>query len=95
MNAIVEGSDYNERIGRKVTITSIHLRGAYVEEAQSELAKMSNNVRIILYLDRQCNASAATVADILVPDSGPTNDEKSFNKLENSERFIIIKDWFF
>lgn len=90
INNIVEGSDFNERIGRKVNITSIHFRGAYLEEAQTTLANMSNNVRIIIYLDQQCNAAAATVTDVLA-----SADEKSFNNLNNSERFKILKDWFF
>lgn len=87
---IVEGSDFNNRVGRKITLTSIHFRGAYLEETQTSLANMSNNIRIIIYQDKQCNATAAAVTDILA-----TADEKSFNNLNNTDRFVILKDWFF
>lgn len=89
LNAMVEGSDYNNRIGRKCTVTRIHLRGTLTLPSQTNITLMSVSTRVILYLDRQCNASAATVAAIL-----QTADEKSFNLLENSERFVILKDWY-
>lgn len=92
LNAMVEGSDYNNRIGRKVTVTKIHLRGncTLPSSATATLANLVVGMRIILYMDKQCNASAATVASIL-----QTADEKSYNLLENSERFQILKDWYF
>ncbi len=44
-------------------------------------------VRVIVYLDKQCNGAAATVLGIL-----ETADFQSFNNLANKGRFRILHD---
>lgn len=47
----------------------------------------NDTVRIILYLDKQCNGTAATVTQILESD-----DFQSFNNLSNKSRFRTLMD---
>lgn len=90
LNLVRLGTDDNNRVGRKISIISIHLRGSLHMPSQTVLSSMNALYRVILYLDTQCNGATAAVADILA-----TADEKSFLNLDNTDRFIILKDWFF
>ncbi len=86
---IPEGNGESERIGRKITIRSINWRFTVMlpEADGSANAKNATTVRVILYLDKQCNGTAATITDIL-----ETNDWQSFNNLANSKRFRTLMD---
>ncbi len=88
VNVIVQGNTESNRIGRKVVIKKIgwryNISGAVVS---STSASKSETVRLILYLDKQCNGAAATALDIL-----ETDDYQSFNQLANTSRFRILMD---
>lgn len=89
LNNIVQGTGENQRIGRKCTIRSIHWR------MQLELPRITaaanpppgDVLRIILYVDKQCNGAAALATDIL-----ETAEWESFRNLANSGRFNILMD---
>lgn len=85
LNQIVQGTGESERIGRKFTVKGIHWR--YQFRFAENAVGASETVRLILYLDKQCNGATATVTDILA-----LNDYQSFNNLANKDRFRILAD---
>ncbi len=88
INEIVQGVTETERIGRKCTIRNIAMRISLELPAQSNTAlPVNDTVRVILYLDRQCNGAAATVLNIV-----ETSDFQSYRNLSNTGRFRILSD---
>lgn len=89
VNLVPTGTGESEKIGRKLTIKSIFWRYSVELPAVSAAAIDGNDdsVRLIVYLDKQANGAAATVTEILEAAS-----IHSFNNLENSQRFTIMKD---
>jgi len=84
------GTGPSERIGRKITIKSIHLKGeAYMfsSSATSLDEAASTIVRIFIVQDTQCNGSSALATDIW------TTAKPSQNQInmENSSRFRVLK----
>lgn len=86
---IAQGTNESERIGRKATITKVLWRYSVKLATTATIADSSDIVRVILYVDKQCNGAAAAVTDIL--DAAQFD---SFLKLENSGRFRILMDKF-
>lgn len=89
LNRIPQGTTESTRVGGKCRIKSIHLRAQSIY-APPTAAAPNTAVRILLYLDKQCNGATATVAQII-----ETADEMAFNNLENSNRFNILMDKFY
>lgn len=87
LNVIAQGNTESQRIGRKLTIKSILWRMKFRILANTAASTTEDSVRIILYLDKQCNGAAAVVTDIL-----ETASFLSFNHLANSSRFVILMD---
>lgn len=90
VNKIVQGVTEIQRIGRKCTIRSFnwHYRMQIGEKTDQAGPVSGDAVRVILYLDKQCNgAVVAAVTDIL-----ETADWQSFRNLANSGRFNILMD---
>lgn len=89
INKIAQGVTEVQRVGRKCTIKSInwHYR-TYLPEAVSQATPQGPDiVRIMLFLDKQCNGATAAVTDIL-----ETANFQSFRNLANSGRFNILLD---
>ncbi len=89
INAIPQGVTEIQRIGRKCTIRSIMWRGKLT---LPELELEGNpgtpeRVRLIMYLDKQCNGAAATALGIL--EAVSVDD---YRNLANSGRFNILMD---
>ncbi len=87
VNKIAQGTTENTRIGRKCTIKSINWRFNIIEASTATAASTSDVVRIILYLDKQCNGATAATTDIL-----ESADYQSFNNLANKSRFRTLMD---
>lgn len=89
INAIAQGVTESTRVGRKCTLKSINWRWrTYAPEADAVANPAQPDIiRIILYLDKQCNGAAAAVTDIL-----ETANYNSFRNLANSGRFTILLD---
>lgn len=83
-NLIAQGAGESQRVGRKVMLKKISIRG-YVQSANT--ANQNDYVRLICYLDKQCNGANAAVTDILETDA-----INSFNNLANKSRFKILRD---
>ncbi len=89
INIIAQGNTESTRIGRKSVIKAINWRYAITLAAVDAGAtpRAGETVRLILYMDKQCNGATATILDIL-----DTANFQSFNQLANKNRFRILLD---
>ncbi len=85
-NEIAQGTGEDDRLGRKCTIVRFDWRYT-IQLLAGTTADASEIIRVIIYLDKQCNGVTATVANIL-----ETVDYQSFYNLSNSNRFSILYD---
>ncbi len=86
---IPQGVTEKQRIGRKCIIKNINWRYTIsIPEQDAQATPASGDtVRVILYLDKQCNGATATAVGILESDN-----YQSFNNLANKQRFKILMD---
>ncbi len=87
INIIAQNTTESTRIGRKCTIRAINWRYSIDLPAQASMSETAEIVRVILYLDKQCNGATATTTNIL-----ETDNYQSFNQLANKSRFRILMD---
>ena len=98
LNVPVLGSDYNNRIGRKITSRSLYIRGTIrinaaiaVEGAPAvDVLCAAQEARMIVFVDSQPNGAQPIVADLLTEalPRGQLNPN-------NRDRFRILKDKLF
>lgn len=91
-----EGADINNRIGRKVNIVSIKIRGFI--QCASQTAQSScdygTSCRVILYVDNQTNAAQAQGEDLMA-DPGAADPflcGMTFQNTNNFGRFKSLRD---
>ncbi len=86
---IPQGTTEKTRVGRKCTLRSLHLRYLLTLPEQDAVATPANGdtVRLIIYLDKQCNGATIAVTDLLESDN-----IHSFRNLSNSSRFVVLCD---
>ncbi len=87
---IAQDASENGRIGRKVVIKALHLKGIITFSSTATLTQTNNAVRVIIFWDKQANGAAATMSEII--NSSGTVDYLSFRDLSNSGRFKILYD---
>ncbi len=89
VNLIAQGITESTRNGRKCTITNINWRYQcdLLEIDAAATPASGDTVRVILYVDHQCNGAAAAVTDIL-----ETASYQSFRNLANTQRFSFLLD---
>lgn len=86
----VLGSDFTQRIGRKITLRTVYIKGRVVTEASTAgpaLIAASQHCRMIVFVDMQPNGAAPAVTDLLV-----SATPASQLNLNNRDRFKIIRD---
>ncbi len=86
INLIPQGTTEITRIGRKAVIKSINWRYVCILPTRSD-ENGYDIIRVILYVDKQCNGVTAAITDIL-----ETAHYQSFRNLANSGRFRILLD---
>ncbi len=86
---VVAGTGESQRVGRKIMVTNIHLRGvlALNRIADAATGALPDQIRIMVVLDKQCNGAAATAALLL-----QTDNITSFRNVENIGRFQMLYD---
>lgn len=91
LNELVQGTGESERIGRKVTVRSIEMRGA--TRLISDAAPLAGHciVRIILYVDKQTNGATATPT-LLLKEATAAHVYRAPYNLSNAGRFTILMD---
>ncbi len=89
INIIPQNTTEKGRVGRKCTLKSIGWKMDISLPAAADQADIPNGdeLRIIMYLDKQCNGATAAVTDVL-----ETAVFKSFNNLVNVGRFRKFYD---
>lgn len=89
INLIPQGITESTRIGRKCTITNINWRYRLQLPDEEDQANVQSGdiVRVVVYIDKQCNGAAAADTDVFEADS-----IQSFRNLSNSGRFTILMD---
>jgi len=88
LNVIPQDATASGRIGRKVVVKSIQVRGV-LQYAPGASTTGSVAVKMAIVLDKQCNGVAATIAEIFTSNLVST----SMINLANSERFVVLKQW--
>lgn len=91
LNNIPNGIDLSQRIGRKITVVGLGLTYTMEMPVTAVAADTVDNLRIIVYLDKQANGAAAGPADIL---QGPVTIG-SYRNLTNVNRFRVLSDEIF
>ena len=88
------GAALNQRIGRKVNVHSVKLRGNVVVPAQTANTNpdAATRVRVILVQDTQTNAGAMTAAQLMNDGTAADNTLSSFQNPNNFGRFKVLKD---
>lgn len=92
----VLGTAINNRVGRKVAVHKIKIRGTIVPANNQDQADtlLQPNYRIILYQDKQTNGAQSQGEDVMAaPTTVATgNAFCSFQSLANFGRFRVLKD---
>lgn len=92
LNGVSQGTDYTNRIGRKILLKSMLFRFSLFPNPSvtAPTGGVGDIVRLLIIYDAQSNASAPSVSDILV--SVAYNEPMNLN---NRDRFKILADKFF
>lgn len=89
---ITQGDDVQYRTGNRIWVKKLQYHFFLQRSANADLknnmqAITPNYVRVIIFLDTQCNGAAAGVTDVL--DSA---DWQEFNNIDNSRRFKVLRN---
>lgn len=84
---IPQGDTESQRIGRKVVIRSLHLRGTLTLLNATDVTNTSNQFRMRIVIDTQTNGAQFGATDLLETDA-----INSFSNLANRSRFRVLYD---
>lgn len=91
-----KGAGINERIGRRVSVKKIKLRGdvGFIPQTLQPDTDNAIVIRIILFMDKQTNATQAKGEEVFAnPTTGQaTNAPYSWQSLKSFGRFRVLKD---
>jgi hypothetical protein len=87
-----QGADFNNRIGRKIVLKSLYVRGQCgiepaLQQPTNLTAAPQQLVRMVIFIDYQPNGAVPTVADLLTQPSAVSQ-----LNLNNRDRFKVITD---
>jgi len=82
LNVVPVGAGIQQRVGKKIMLKSIQLRGELVNKTSAT----TNDVAYCIVYDKKPGAAAPAITDIFNTDS-----VHSFNNTENSDRFRILR----
>jgi len=92
INLIRTGSGYNNRVGRKISMTSVEIRG-YI--AANGATPAEQPTRIMILYDKQANGALPAVTDVLqaIDQAGNvTTNATSPRNLDKRDRFVCVYD---
>jgi hypothetical protein len=84
---ISEGADEDQRVGRKIVITSIHARGEFAG-IFNQGTTVGQTMHLWLILDTQCNGQLPTSSEVF---SGEGDCRTCFMDTDNMARFKVIR----
>ncbi len=82
---IPEGNGESERIGRKITIKKVHIRGVFTLAPQTSISLTATQITAMVVQDTQTNGIIIDALDLL-----EVNTFDSFRNLAESQRFKIL-----
>lgn len=85
---IPQGTGPSQRIGRRITITDIHLKMSAIMLETTVVANTSDIIKCIFVQDKQTNGIRMTGVDLV-----EVNNIWGFRKLTNSKRFKVLWEW--
>lgn len=85
---IVEGTGEDERIGRHILLKQVTATFAMKLPTATAAADGGDQLRILIYVDKQCNGVIATKTDIIIGNPGIDD----FRNLFQSRRFHLLAD---
>ncbi len=86
LNIIAQGNTESQRIGRKVILKRVDVKGIMTMPSTESATATSDNVRLLLVCDKQTNGAAFVGTDLW-----ETDNWRSFNNLANSTRFRVLQ----
>ena len=96
MNICVIGSDNFNRLGKKISMKSVHIKGLWEPTYNNAAPNTGECMRCIVIYDRQTNKAVPTLGD-LFSDYGSTgvvgNSFFANINLANRDRFSILSEW--
>ncbi len=87
INLIPQGVTENTRVGQSCLVKKIGWKFEVQLAETLSIANTSDVIRVIMYLDKQCNGATAASTDIL-----ESANFQSFNNLANKGRFRTLMD---
>lgn len=95
LNAVVSGSELFQRVGRKLYMKSLHIKGSIVPTGTASAA--CGALRILVLYDGQPNLAFPAFNDVLKnANAGAAATFNSHLNLDNRERFKVLRDkWFY
>lgn len=84
LSGIAQGADYFNRIGDSIKAKSL------VYKMSVQVGNTNTNIRVILFIDTECNNAAPSGSDLL-----QNVDVRSHLNHFNGKRFRILNDWFY
>jgi len=89
--AIPQGTTDVTRVGNKVTVKKVMLRGRFNLLDQAKSNPNGCSMRVMIVWDKQANGTAGVDGSVVLEQ----NNVYGFNNLDNSDRFQILKDkWY-
>lgn len=92
LNGVAEGTDFNNRVGRRVRLKNVKLDWWY---SPTGLASAADFYRHIVFYDKQPNGATPSLADVLtsINSSGTASSTaQDYMNLNNRDRFQILLD---
>lgn len=81
LNTVAQGAAITQRVGKKINMKSLQIRGSSVGNSAAAL----NDCAYLIVYDRRPTGSLPNITDILV-----TANSRSFNNTQNEGRFKIV-----
>jgi len=91
LNNIPQGSNANSREGRKVIVKGIETHLNFLQQTATTADSTAQTVRVITYLDKQCNGSSPLFTDLFTTPA--TSGENNLFNMNNTQRFVILDDY--
>jgi len=90
LNALIVGPEMYQRIGRRISMRSVSIKG-YVNFGATSI---QDAARIVIVYDEQPNAALPVLADVFQnSNAGLATSSLSFPNLNNRDRFRVLKDY--
>lgn len=89
LNALARGTDYDERVGRQVTVKSIQIKGVIQATPETGTDQLQ---RVMIFVDNDTDGAPPTGADLIQGFNNAFEDVYNPRNLNNRDRFRVLYD---